>query len=156
PTFPVNNKKPAVKRFLERKHERWWLDKFGHCNGIGFANGELSGLFVVDLDSTEPAIVREGFRLFGETPIIIQSGSGKFQAWYKWTPQCPPRRIRPLGNDLPIDLLGKGGFTVAPPSAGRIRDYGFIAGGLADLGRLPAPCIPEELLVSRRTAAADE
>jgi hypothetical protein len=154
PTFPVNisidqatgkvNKQPAVPRYLKRKFERWWVDKCGDCNGIGFANG-LARLFVADLDSTNPDIIREGFKLFGESPVVWQTGSGKFAVPYLAINQR--RRIRPIPS-LPIDMLGEGGFTAAPPSVGGHVPYQFIHGCLADFERLPSPRIPQEMQVN--------
>jgi hypothetical protein len=91
--------------------------------------------------------VREGDRLFGESPVVWQTGSGKFAAAYKWTGQR--RHIRPIPG-LPIDLPGEGGFTAAPPSIGGHVPYRIIRGTLADLERLPEPRIPEEMLATER------
>ena len=42
------------------------------------------------------------------------------------------------GDDLPIDLLGTGGFVIAPPSATHLGHYEFIQGSLDDLASLPS------------------
>jgi hypothetical protein len=51
------------------------------------------------------------------------------------------RRIRPH-LDLPMDILGNGGYAVAPPSAGRKGRYEFLRGSIDDLRRLPKLSLP--------------
>ena len=69
----------------------------------------------------------------GPTPVIVRSGSGNYQAWYRHKGER--RSIRPWPG-LPIDLLG-GGYVVAPPSISTKGQYQFLQGSLDDLHRLP-------------------
>ena len=69
----------------------------------------------------------------GPTPIIVRSGSGNFQGWYRYNGE--KRSIRP-DRGMPIDILG-GGYVVAPPSKGVRGPYQIIKGSLDDLDRLP-------------------
>src|SRR4051794_39005131 len=84
PTFPVtvgaNAKRPLVKSYLETDGGRsaGFLRKFGDAKSFGFACGPRSGLTIVDLDSTDDAIVAEGAKLFGQSPLVWRTGGGKF------------------------------------------------------------------------------
>jgi hypothetical protein len=91
-------------------------------------------LTILDIDTSDERALADALDRHGPTPIIVRSGSGNHQAWYRWHGE--KRWIRP-DPDKPIDILG-GGFVVAPPSRGTKSNYQFIEGGLDDLNRLPA------------------
>jgi hypothetical protein len=93
---------------------------------------------VIDMDETDPKILEEGERLFGPSPLVWQTGGGKFASAYRFNGEG--RQIRPIPG-LPIDILG-GGVVVAPPSKGAKRGYEIIRGSLDDLRRLPTAQIP--------------
>jgi hypothetical protein len=148
-TFPVTitddgrKKKPAVSNYLNAglPASNQFALKFPNAEAFGFACGPRNRLTIVDVDSTEEAILTEAERLFGESPVIWRTGRGRFAMPFRFNGE--KRRIRPL-PDLPIDLLG-GGFVVAPPSAGARRPYEIIKGSLDDLDRLPNARIPHEI-----------
>jgi hypothetical protein len=75
------------------------------------------------------AIARHGI-----TPILVRTASGKFHAYYRHNGER--RRIRPFPG-LPIDILGDGGFVIAPPSKTARGHYEFIGGSLDELEQLP-------------------
>ncbi len=147
-TFPVqiigNDKRPCTKGYLKTglRGSAQLAAKFADAKSFGFACGSYNRLMVVDMDDTDPAIIGEGERLFGCSPLLWRTGGGKFAMPFRHNGE--DRRIRPIPS-LPIDLLGEGGFTVAPPSAGAIRPYEIIRGTLADLDRLPIARIPDEI-----------
>jgi primase-like protein len=147
-TFPVevtsdNQKKPLVIGYLKTglRGSGQLALKFADARSFGFACGSRNRLTVIDMDSTDPTIVDEGERLFGHSPLVWRTGSGKYAMPFRFNGEG--RRIRPIAS-LPIDLLG-GGFAVAPPSAGAIRDYEIIRGSLSDLEKLPTARIPDEI-----------
>lgn len=146
-TFPVeiigNDKQPCTKGYLKTgiRGSAQLALKFAEAQSFGFACGRYNRLMVVDMDSTDPAIVSEGERLFGCSPLLWRTGGGKFAMAFRYNGEA--RRIRPIAS-LPIDLLGRG-FAVAPPSVGAIRNYEIIRGTLADLDRLPVARIPDEI-----------
>lgn len=146
-TFPVKvtaeGKRPLTKGYLKTglRGSAELARKFPDAESFGFACGRLNRVTVVDMDSTDEAIVREGERIFGPSPLLWRTGGGKFAAAFRWNSE--QRRIRPISS-LPIDVLG-GGFVVAPPSAGAIRPYEIIKGCLADLDRLPIARVPDEV-----------
>jgi hypothetical protein len=77
--------------------------------------------------------------MFGQSPVLWRTGSGNYAMPYRYNGEA--RRIRPV-PDLPIDVLGSGGYAVAPPSAGAERRYEFLEGSLADFERLPTIRLP--------------
>ena len=86
----------------------------------------------------------------GKSGVVVRSGSGNFQAWYKHNNER--RRIRPDRN-VPIDILGAG-LVVAPPSQGAKGSYEFISGSLDDLDRLPVMAnVPVEAWDNSRLVA---
>jgi hypothetical protein len=110
---------------------------------------------VVDIDSPEGKELDWALDTFGRSPIVVRTGSGKHHVWYRHGGER--RRIRPIpGHE--IDLLGEGGYSVAPPS---IRPgggkYEFLAGSLADVAKLP-PIRPEALqeLIAEPVAVLQE
>ncbi len=118
------------------------LAKSGRFNdaNIAFLPGKRSGLTVLDIDDPDPKALNAALARFGESPIIIKTGSGKYHAWYKYNGES--RMIRPLKNDPyyeKVDILG-GGFCVAPPSERPDKGgakYHWIAGDLDDIDLLP-------------------
>jgi hypothetical protein len=133
-TFPVRNKRPAVKGYLKAglKASGQFRDKFQDDDAFGFAC-RPNHITVLDIDDPDERLLCDALSEFGPTPIIVRSGSGNHQAWYRNAGE--KRRIRP--DPLrPIDILGDG-FVVAPPSDGKRQPYELIQGSLADLGSLP-------------------
>jgi hypothetical protein len=152
-TFPVtigrDEKKPSVVGYMKvgLRGSAQLANKFPGASSFGFTCGPSNGITVVDMDDTDPTIVREAERLFGRSPLLWRTGSGKFAMAFRHNGEA--RRIRPIPT-LPIDLLG-GGYCVAPPSAGAVRRYEIIKGTLADLDRLPKARIPADIAASSRT-----
>ena len=137
PTFPVRvNKVPAIKGYNKVGlcgSEQLAL-KFTDADGFGFMCGPNSMVSVGDVDSIKDRFLADFLAIHGRTPIIIRTASKKFHAWYKFNGER--RRVRPW-PDLPIDVLGRGGFVVAPPSKTERGQYQFIEGSLDDLDDLP-------------------
>ncbi len=128
--------------------------KFPEAN-LGFWCGRRSNLTVVDIDSADESELRWTQDTFGRSPIIVRTGSGKFHAWYRHNGER--RRIRPIKGHA-IDVLGEGGYCVAPPS---VRPnggkYEFLEGSLDRVADLPTIC-PEALesLLPAHTASLKE
>lgn len=133
-TFPVRDKRPAVKGYLSAglKASALFATKFPEDDQFGFAC-RRSGITVLDVDSPDERLLCDALSEFGSTPIIVRTGSGNHQAWYRNGGEG--RHIRP-DPSRPIDILGDG-FVVAPPSVGSIRCYEIICGSLSDIPRLP-------------------
>lgn len=113
-TFPVNdNKVPAVRNYgrIGINASSSLASRFG-SGALGFMCGCRSGITVLDVDTADERVLADAIDRHGKTPIVARSGSGHFQAWYRYGGER--RLIRPR-RDVPIDILG-GGFVVAPPS----------------------------------------
>jgi Bifunctional DNA primase/polymerase, N-terminal/Primase C terminal 1 (PriCT-1) len=132
---------PDGKRPLVRHPDRFGqraalqiMPKFPDAN-LGFWCGSHNGLTVVDIDSPKDSELQYAQDTFGHSPVIVRTASRKYHAYYRHGGER--RRIRPIKGH-PIDILGEGGFCIAPPST-RITggSYEFVCGGLADLSRLP-------------------
>jgi Bifunctional DNA primase/polymerase, N-terminal len=141
-TFPVlitaKAKRPAVTNYgkvgLPGSAELAGKRQFADANAFGFMTGPRSNITVLDVDTTDEQILADALIRHGPTQFVIRSASGKFHAYYRNNGER--RRIRPW-RGLPIDVLGAGGYVVAPPSKSAKGQYEIIQGGLDDLERLP-------------------
>jgi hypothetical protein len=136
-TFPVAaNKRPAVKHWQRiglRGSEQLAI-KFADADAFGVVMGRRNRISVLDVDSNDERLLADALARHGQTPFVVRTGGGNFQAWYRHNGE--PRKVRAFPG-LPIDVLG-GGFVVAPPSIGASARYEIVTGSLADLDRLPA------------------
>jgi hypothetical protein len=138
-TFPVeisaDRKKPLVSNYgrIGTRASSEIAQKFPDAIAIGFMLGQRSGVTVLDVDSPKDRVLADALGRHGPTPVVVRTGSGNRQAWYRHHGEG--RVIRPFA-DTPIDILG-GGFVVSPPSHGTKSNYRFIQGGLDDLDSLP-------------------
>lgn len=135
--FPVGGetgKKPLVKNWRKFRVNTWQnvADRFANAN-IGFLNGEGDNpVSIVDVDDSK--LFHSALDMFGETPIVIRTPRGGYHLWYKSDNE--KRQIHVHG--LKIDILGKGGLAVAPPSYRPKKGcYAFIEGDVMDIPRLP-------------------
>jgi Bifunctional DNA primase/polymerase, N-terminal len=163
PTFPVQIS-PAGKKPMVSHYGRFGLRasseiarKFPDATALGFMAGRRTGLTILDVDTSDERVLADALTRCGPTPVIVRSGSGNYQAWYRYNGE--KRLIRPE-PDSPIDILGSG-FVVAPPSRGTKGEYQFIQGGLDDLDGLPTmrggieiafPPLSPDLLPTKATA----
>jgi len=138
-TFPVviledGRKTPAVKGYLRlgAKYSSQLTLKFGEHEAIGLAC-QRNKITVLDVDTPDERVLADALNRHGQTPFVVRSGSGNWQAWYRNNGEG--RRIRPDPN-LPIDILGDG-YVVAPPSRGKKGTYELIQGTMHDLDGLP-------------------
>lgn len=132
-TFPVRNKRPAVKGYLQAgiRASQTFARQFPNEVAFGLACRK-NRVTVVDIDSPDERLLVDALDDFGPTPFVVRSGSGNYQAWYRHNGER--RRIRP--DHRPIDILGDG-FVVAPPSIGAKGNYTILTGSLDDLASLP-------------------
>jgi hypothetical protein len=113
---------------------RGLVTKFPDAPAIGFATKRRNGLTILDIDTPDESVLADALDRHGHTPLVARTGSGKFHAYYRHNGER--RRIRPW-RGLAIDLLGTGGFAVAPPSEVAKGSYSFIEGTLDDIALLP-------------------
>jgi hypothetical protein len=161
-TFPLrDNKVPAVANYQKvgLPASGRLADRFRSANGIGFMTNARTRISIVDVDTTDARVLADAMSRHGSTPAVVRTASGKFHALYRFNGEY--RKIRPFG-DLPIDLLGIGGFVVAQPSRFEKGTYSFIQGSLDDFDRLPTmrglePAMyrPRETALARPLAVGD-
>jgi Bifunctional DNA primase/polymerase, N-terminal/Primase C terminal 1 (PriCT-1) len=134
PTFPLIDKKPAVKNWLRAgiPASRAFARKYPDAPQVGFGL-KRAGIAVVDIDTPCENTLADALARHGETPIVIRSGSGNHQLWYANNDEG--RHIRP-DPDKPIDILADG-LIIAPPSIAKKGSYAFIEGCLDDVHSLP-------------------
>jgi len=152
-TFPVRDKRPAVRGYLKigLGASKQLATKFPTANTFGLAC-KRSGITVVDIDTPDERLLADALSEFGSTPFIVRSGSGNWQAWYRHSGEG--RHVRP-DPERPIDILGDG-FVVAPPSIGSKGRYTLVEGSLDDLGHLPPMRRPVAPLGAITAATASE
>jgi hypothetical protein len=141
PCFPVSNdaeKRPLVGNWQKagKPATRQWAEKYPEAN-VGLCCGPKTGLTVIDVDEPGDAPVADAISRYGEPPIIIRTASGKHHLWFRHNGE--KRSIGRTIGGRRIDILGTGGYTVAPPSQrpDLFSRYEFVQGSLDDLDRLP-------------------
>jgi hypothetical protein len=140
--FPVDlDTKAALVRWrsLGVRGSTRLVPRFADCLAFGFQCGARYNrrITVLDIDTTDERALRDALDKHGNAGIIARTANGKFHAYYRYAGER--RRIRPWEDlGLPLDVLGAGGYVVAPPSRRRSdgASYEFIQGGLADLDQL--------------------
>ena len=141
--FPLNsNKKPIVKHwkpYQKQKVTHEQLEKWCQKESLGgFAvvTGELSGLFVLDVDGGS----KFDTSILPKTPCV-KTGSGAKQLYFIYPPNSNLRNR--AGFEFKTDTRGEGGYAVLPyskhPSGGT---YTWIV----DINTTPLAEIPTSLL----------
>jgi hypothetical protein len=139
-TFPVRgDKSPAVTNYnrmgIPAGRKLASREQFRGLNGIAYMTNARTKVAVLDVDTTDENVLADALGRHGMTPMIERTASGKFHALYRFNGEY--RKIRPWGDDLPIDLLGQGGLVVVHPSKFEAGEYSLARGHLDDLDRLP-------------------
>lgn len=123
--FPLNGKKPYFsggfhKATTDRKQIRKWWRKWPDAN-VGIACDSQHGPIVVDIDG--PSGIKLADKLGLEETREASTGlKTKLHLYYAPTLESSiiKRHIRPFkdknGNKIELDILGDGGYVVAPPS----------------------------------------
>jgi hypothetical protein len=141
-TIPVHpDKVPMVKRagLFGLPGSADIARKYPDALGFGFMAGPRSRITVLDIDTPSETVLADALNRYGQTSIIVRSGSGNHHAWYRHNGER--RHVR---AEAKIDILG-GGLVVAPPSQMAKGGYQFIQGQLDDLDRLPVMAnVPEK------------
>jgi Bifunctional DNA primase/polymerase, N-terminal/Primase C terminal 1 (PriCT-1) len=131
-----DRKKPLVSNYL--KMGIWaaadLAKKFSDANAMGFAAGARNRITVLDVDIADRRVLDTAIAKHGEPRLIVQTASGKFHGYYRYGRER--RGVRAWGDELPIDLLGEGGFVMAPPSLFNDGQYQIIHGTLDDIRNL--------------------
>jgi Bifunctional DNA primase/polymerase, N-terminal len=151
-TFPLNdNKLPAIRNYQKvgLSASAKFAERFRAAPALGFMTDARSRVTVLDIDTTDEHVLADAANRHGSTPMIARTASGKFHAFYRHNGEL--RKIRPFG-ELPIDLLGIGGFVVGVPSRVAGGEYSFVEGSLHDITRLPVMRGLDPAMYRRREA----
>jgi hypothetical protein len=142
PVFPItpDGKNPTVAGGFyaattdSQQIAEWIAQKSRKNHNVAFATGAVSGVVVIDADTTEAADkMREKY---GE-PTVTSAHSHKGGAhWYFRHPRNGKVTSGSVGDKL--DRKGDGGYVLAPPSKG--KEW---VNGIPDVASLPV--LPEEL-----------
>ena len=133
PTGGPDGKKPLIAHWPKVRPQTAvaLADKFATAN-IGLIGGDPNGITLIDID--DRSLVDDCVQRFGSTPVMVSTPSGGFHLWYRANGE---RRIIRLEGEK-IDILGKGGLGIAPPSVNPKKGpYFFEEGGLDNFERLP-------------------
>jgi hypothetical protein len=134
-TFPVTQDKiPAIRGYqhVGLPGSAKLAQKFQNANALGFIAGRRSRITVLDIDTPDENVLADALVRHGESNLVIQTGSGKWHAYYRWGGEL--RLIRP-DSEIPIDIIG-GGVAIAPPSMVMKGSYKIIQGHIDNLDRL--------------------
>ena len=147
-TFPIDGeaKRPRVKEFAKggKPASCGWAAKYGDSSAFAFMCGERNRLTVLDLDAADERLLADAFAKVGSSPVVIQTPSGGFHAYYRHNGEKSSirKRAREWGLEGPIDILARNRLCLASPSANSKGEYRFIEGSLADLANLPIMALP--------------
>lgn len=142
PVFPCGrDKRPLVKGGFYAattdpvKIERWWTRWPDAL--IGMPTGEVSGVFVVDLDCKKG---KDGFAAVPDwetlSPVQVKTRSGGRHLYFRCTKHLGTISAGKIAPG--VDTRGEGGYVIVPPSPG----YSW-ANGKADFDDLPT--LPKRL-----------
>ena len=95
-TFPVRpNKTPAVRGYLKvgSAYSAQLALKFFDADAFGLVCGHRNRITVLDVDTNDERMLADGLDRHGQTPFIVRSGSGNYQAWYRFSGER--RHVRP-------------------------------------------------------------
>src|SRR5262249_48690139 len=137
-TFPIReNKRPAISNYQRlgaRGSRELAQSTLANLPAAGFMTNARNRVTILDIDVPDEGGLADALGRHGAARLIAGTGGGKFHGY--WRHKGERRKVRP-GRGLRIDLLGAGGFAVAPPSQIAKGVYSFIHGSLDDLSRLP-------------------
>lgn len=150
-----DEKRPYMQNWLQYTKERastqvvseWFTHLSGA--GVGVVTGKISGILVLDVESTCPEPIEDILRKY-PTNMVSRTGSGGYHLFY----QYPSNRGR-VSNRVRlfdgIDLRADGGFIVLPPtkhpSGGR---YEWVSKGMPSV--FPASILEAEAQPSNPSA----
>lgn len=136
--IPVDgDKKPLVcnwEKFWPGTHSQM-VERFADANVACLSGRTPFPLTVVDIDDPTDADWCE--ETFGDTSVRVRTPKGG-QHWY-FRGNGETRSIR-FAEGREVDLLGKGGYQVMPPSRTELGDYTFIEDDFGSLSDLPTIC----------------
>ena len=122
--FPLKNgsKQPAVKweQYLTGKPTEQELSEWkaaGYENYAVVCGAVSNNLVILDFESPDDAkAFFSGWDKLLEQTLVVATPHGGYHVYFILDKAPPRRKIRIFGNEHPVDLLGEGGYAVAPGS----------------------------------------
>lgn len=142
-------------RYINKEEwDRWW-NEYPDLN-IGIVTGRLSGLVVVDVDSSLASEEVKKYLPNGFKAPAVHTRPGRYQIYFQYPEDMEIRNDHDIFDD-PVekncDVRGEGGIVIAPPSQDDTHDYYFFKGlelphinEKGETGGVEVPEIPEALL----------
>jgi hypothetical protein len=141
-TFPFDATEEVKRGPMVSNYNRMGLPaskqmvlRFADAPGLAAMAGARNRFTIIDIDARGAAgerLLADVQRQFGQSKVVVRTGSGGFHAYYRHNGER--RKIRPNPRK-PIDLIG-GGPIVLPPSRGFRGNYEIIYGRVDDLAAL--------------------
>jgi hypothetical protein len=141
-TFPFDATQEVKRGPMVSRYDRMGLPasrqmalRFPDAPGLAAMAGARNRFTILDIDergAPGERLLADVQRQFGQSKVVVRTGSGGFHAYYRHNGEG--RKIRPDPRK-PIDLIG-GGPIVLPPSRGFRGNYEIIHGRLEDLAAL--------------------
>jgi hypothetical protein len=141
-TFPFDASEETKRGPMVSHYNRMGLQasrqmalRFPDAPGLAAMAGARNRFTIVDIDDRGAAgerLLADVQRQFGDSKVVVRTGSGGFHAYYRHAGEA--RKIRPDPRKA-IDLIG-GGPIVLPPTRGFRGNYEIIQGRLDDLAAL--------------------
>jgi Bifunctional DNA primase/polymerase, N-terminal/Primase C terminal 1 (PriCT-1) len=132
-------KKPAVRgwRKMGARASAQLVKQFPNSDAFGFQTNARNKITVVDVDTTDEKVLADAIVRHGEPKIIVRTATGKYHLPYRSNGER--RKIRPWGDEVPVDVLGEGGYVAGCPSkVTEINgEYQIIQGSFDDIDSLP-------------------
>jgi hypothetical protein len=129
--IPLGTKRPELPWKVFQERLATWDELSGwfsnHSANIAVLCGSISlGLFIQDFERREDA--REFYPNFEEllkSTLVDETPHGGIHVWGQTS--SPPRRKIRLCEEHPLDILGEGGYALAPPSMVDGKQYRFVS-----------------------------
>lgn len=132
--IPAGKKSPRLAKWQDAATTdpelitQWWTQ--WASDGVGIACGEVSGIFVIDVDvangKTGDRTLADLEAQHGELPetYTVRTGSGGWHYYFRFDP------ARPIRNGVlgpGIDIRGEGGQVLAPPTIHPVTGEAYLA-----------------------------
>ena len=148
PLFRYNWKVVATNK---RDKVETWMSRYRDKMNYGIATGRKSAatgkyLTVIDIDQEDHPILDELPKTFS-----YQTGSGGYHFWY-WSDMPVKNSVSQLAPK--VDIRGKNGYVVVPPSKHALGEYKFMYGGHSEeIAQLPAFVVDHIISTTRASKA---
>ena len=133
----------------DREKVEGWASRYKNNMNFGIATGRKSSvtgkyLTVIDIDQEDHEILLDLPKTFS-----YQTGSGGYHFWY-WSDMPVKNSVSQLAPK--VDIRGKNGYVVVPPSKHALGNYSFLYGGHSEeIAQLPE-FVVDHIIASSRSS----